>query len=307
MQMDKIVLCNEQIELALIPEFGARIVTLIDRATGRDWIAAGPAKGSSDDDAVFDADAATGWDECFPTVAPCTLPDGRRLRDHGDLWGRACAVSGLAERSVTTAYEDQRFRFTRSIELDGPAVSCSYLVENLQGQSFDYLWAMHLLLAATENDHIELPQGTAMRFTFRGDSDALEAALWPGAGAFALSDVQSASAEYAAKLQFARTPIGGARIGDERGSLRISGSEPFASSLGLWLCYGGWPSAPGIHQVAIEPASAPADDLLAAREMARAVTVPVRGKVTWQVKLELEPPIEQAAASPLRHAQEMSI
>jgi hypothetical protein len=307
MRMDKIILCNDRIELALIPEFGARIVTLIDHATGRDWIAAGPAKGSSEDDAVFDADAATGWDECFPTVAPCTLPDGRRLRDHGDLWGRAWAVSDLAERSVTTAYEDRLYRFTRSLELDGPAVNCRYLVENLEEQPFDFLWAMHLLLAATESDRIELPVGSAFRFTFCSDEMRLGEAPWPGTGAFALSHVQPTSAGYAAKLQFAQAPIGGARIGDGRGSLRISGSEPFASSLGFWLCYGGWPLAPGIHQIAIEPTSAPADDLLAAREMARAVTVPARGKVTWRVKLEVEPPIEQAASSTFRDAQEMSI
>jgi hypothetical protein len=296
--MDKIVLCNDQIELALIPEFGARVVALIDRQTGRDWIAAGPAKGSSEDDAVFDADAATGWDECFPTVAPCALSDGRRLRDHGDLWGRAWVISGLSEHSVTAAYEEHRFRFARSIALDGPVVSCGYLVENLQGQSFDYLWAMHLLLAATENDRIELPQGTAMRFTFRSDSGALETTSWPGAGAFALSHVQQASTRYAAKLQFDEAPAGGARIGDEAGSLRISGTGPYASSLGLWLCYGGWPAAAGVHQIAIEPTSAPADDLLSAREMARSVSVPGYGKVAWQTRLEVEPPFRPSAPWP---------
>ncbi len=293
--MDKIVLCNDRIELALIPEFGARIVTLIDRKTGRDWIAAGPAKGSSEDDAVFDADAATGWDECFPTVAPCTLPDGRRLRDHGDLWGRAWVMSNLSERSVTTAYVNRSFRFTRSLALDGPAVSCLYLIENLQEEKFDYLWAMHLLLAASESDRIELPEGTAFQFTFRSDSQPREAARWPGDGAFALNNVQPVSARYAAKLQIDAAPFEGTGIGDERGLLRISGSGPYASSLGLWLCYGGWPASSGLHQVAIEPTSASADDLVSAREMARAISVPGFGRVSWQTRLEVAPPLRPPA------------
>jgi hypothetical protein len=294
--MDKVVLCNDEIELALIPEFGARVVALIDRQTGRDWIAARPAKGSPEGDAVFGGDSATGWDECFPTVASCTLPDGRRLRDHGDLWGRAWIVSDLSERAVTTSFENQSFRFTRSLSLDGPAVSCLYLVENLQEEKFDYLWAMHLLLAVSESDHIELPEGVAFQFTFRSDAGSLQAGFWPGAGTFALNNVQPASARYAAKLQFDEATAGGTRIGDETGSLRVSGSGPFASSLGLWLCYGGWPAAFGVHQIAIEPTSAPADDLLAARKMARSVSVPARGNVAWQTRLEVEPPLGLSAS-----------
>lgn len=296
--MDKITLCNDHVELALIPEFGARVVNLIDRRTSRDWIAAGPAKGSPLDDAVFDSDAATGWDECFPTVASCTLPDGRRLRDHGELWGRTWSMSDRSERSVTTVYEDECFRFSRSIALDGAAVNCLYLVENLQEQSFDYLWAMHLLLAVSEVDHIELPDGMAFQFTFRSDAAPLAATSWPGAEAFRLSYVQSVSATFAAKLQFDKGPALGVRIGSEAGTLRVCGSGPFASSLGLWLCYGGWPSAFGVHQVAIEPTSAPADDILAARKMARSVTIPAHGKVRWQTRLEVEPPLPSSASLP---------
>jgi hypothetical protein len=162
---------------------------------------------------------------------------------------------------------------------------------------------MHLLLTATESDRIELPEGTAFQFTFSGDSKPLEAASWLDADVYALNLIQPAFARYAAKLQLDEAPLGETRVGDESGSQQVSGAGPLASSLGLWPCRGGWPSAPGVHHIAIEPTSAPVNDLLAAREVARSVTIPARGKVTWQTRAEVEPPFPQAVPFPDRYAE----
>ena len=90
---------NAALRLDCLPAIGARIVALVDRTTGRDWLTTGrpPVDPTiwAGDDAVFGGDQAFGWDECLPTIARCPDPldpTGPALRDHGDAWGRPTAV-----------------------------------------------------------------------------------------------------------------------------------------------------------------------------------------------------------------------
>ena len=83
---------NGLIACAVLPELGAKILSLCDLRTRREWLwtsdrlpLARHAYGVS---YVEKADTG-GWDECFPTVAACEYPlegqHGIELPDHGDL------------------------------------------------------------------------------------------------------------------------------------------------------------------------------------------------------------------------------
>ncbi|HSH33484.1 MAG TPA: hypothetical protein VLB31_07680, partial [Actinomycetota bacterium] len=104
-----VVLENDAVRLACEPDVGARITSLVDLRTGREWLVPGTLPGnaaaSAAEGAVFGGTEAFGWDECLPTVAPCPDPadaTAPALRDHGDQWGRPADVEATDERLVAT-------------------------------------------------------------------------------------------------------------------------------------------------------------------------------------------------------------
>lgn len=287
----KAVLANGELELTVLPEFGARVTSLVDRRTGREWVVQGASVGSPGQDAIYSAEQAVGWDECFPTVSACTLPGGQRLRDHGALWGRPWQLDHSTDVAVSTTFRGEGYTFSRRITLNGPNVTCDYTVRNEATAPLLFLWAMHLLLGVTESDRIVLPEGTPCRWTYRSDDRPLGVSRWPEGASFPLDRIRPLSAAFAAKLQVQDTPARGVLVGDSNGALRIAGHGPMTRSVGLWLCYGGWPLGPHVHQIAPELTSAPADDIVTAEAMGCAAKVPAGGELKWRASLHIEPGI----------------
>ena len=92
--LQTISLDNDRVKVIVVPTLGARVISFADRFAAREWLVAGDPPGDpaawARRDAVFDGEAAFGWDECLPTVAACADPldpTGPPLRDHGDQWG----------------------------------------------------------------------------------------------------------------------------------------------------------------------------------------------------------------------------
>src|SRR6266481_4178400 len=82
------ILSNQEVELAVVPELGARIISLKDLRTGREWLWH-PTKGlklfRNRAGENFESSPLVGMDECLPTIAPCCWR-GRDLPDHGEVW-----------------------------------------------------------------------------------------------------------------------------------------------------------------------------------------------------------------------------
>src|ERR1039458_10375594 len=82
------VLGNDGVELAMVPELGAKIISLKNLRTGREWLwhphdSLRLFKNQPLDD--FAASPLVGMDECLPTILPCSWR-GRQLPDHGEVW-----------------------------------------------------------------------------------------------------------------------------------------------------------------------------------------------------------------------------
>jgi hypothetical protein len=264
-----ITLDNGHIALTLDPDFGARITSLMDLSSGRQWLVPGTCVGGD----TYLGEQARGWDECFPTIAPCDDATWGPLRDHGELWGRVWHHDG-----ATSVYIDPRFTFARNLHLQGATLTAAYHITNKTAQPLPYLWSQHCLLATTPADRITI-DATGR---WQADSTAFD---WPHHPARDLSIVDTTDAGFAQKS------YGEARsaaiIGPD-GGIRFDWSGAF----GLWLDYGGWPTGNPMHQVALEPTTAPADDLASATRMGRAATLPPQSSHYWTVRISLTPRLQ---------------
>src|SRR6267378_1404797 len=140
-----LVLSNQWVELAVVPELGARVISLKDLRTGREWLWHPTRErtlfrnGAGDN---FESSPLVGVDECLPTIAPCSW-QGRDLPDHGEVWAAAWALDFEAwERGVlrtTVSLRISPLDFERTIELQENEVRLSYQLKNRSAAEELYL------------------------------------------------------------------------------------------------------------------------------------------------------------------------
>jgi hypothetical protein len=273
------VLRSKEIELAVVPELGARIISLKNIRTGREWMwhPAGGLKlfrNRLGDD--FRHSTLAGVDECLPTIAPCSWR-GRELPDHGEVWSAAWAVDerswarGLLKTSVELPTSP--LRFERTIEVRGCDVRLDYLLRNRSGTDEEYLWALHPLLQLEAGDRLKLPADT--RALLNGDAwiDAVDSCL-PSGGCAKV---------FAQPLTSGLAEIVNARSGDR---LAFEWNPEENNTLGLWLTRGGWH---GHHHFAIEPTNGAPDPLAQAVERRRCGVISALGSACWSIRLRVGP------------------
>ena len=75
-------------EIRVAPELGAKILSLKNLETGREWMWRPPGLSRlfrNEPGDPFERSTLVGADECLPTVAPCRWK-GLDLPDHGEVW-----------------------------------------------------------------------------------------------------------------------------------------------------------------------------------------------------------------------------
>jgi len=271
------VLSNEYVELAVVPELGAKIISLKDLRTGREWMwhPPGPLKlfQNVPGDA-FSQSPLTGADECLPTISPC-LWQGRELPDHGEVWNLPWKTdpealeNGILKTSVRL--EMSPFDFERAIELRGNEIQISYQLHNRGTAMEHYVWAIHPLLSLQPGDRLELPASTRA---------LLNGTPWPDTVASAIPERTSAKV-FAKPVSEGQAAIGNPTTGER---LEFEWSPAENDTLGLWLTRGGWH---GHHHFAIEPTNADSDVLALAAAKGRCGVLAAGDVSTWQIRLRL--------------------
>lgn len=291
---------DRALSAVIVPELGGKIVRLVDRATGRDWLWENPAlphgsKGPASDEA---ADAYVvghdtgGFDECFPAIAPGAWA-GTRIPDHGVLWSRPweAAIDGPALRLEVDAAPFP-VRFSRTAMLRDGALRLDYALENLADTVFPFIWSAHPLLGTGPGMKVELPVGHPCSVYGESDLEAGLSVAWPNVGGRDLSLV-AFEARWHAKI-VARAPSDGrVAVADPASGRRLVFSFDPAEvpHLGLWLNHQSWaglPGAPPYANLAIEPAIGMGDDLTAAIAAREAGQLPALGRHTWHLTLHFE-------------------
>ncbi|HVU27210.1 MAG TPA: hypothetical protein VHG71_05680 [Verrucomicrobiae bacterium] len=271
------VLRNQFVELAVVPELGAKIVSLKNLRTRREWLwhPAGGLKlfcNRSGDE--FSRSPLAGIDECLPTIAPC-LWQGRELPDHGEVWNAAWSADAAAwENGVLKTrvlLEVSPLELERTIELQENEIRFGYELTNFGATEEKFVWSFHPLLRLQPGDELELPASTRA---------LLNGADWVDAITSAVPENKFAKI-FAAPLHEGRAAIKNSQTGDE---LKFVWDATENNALGLWLTRGGWH---GHHHFAIEPTNARVDALATAAKQDRCGKVAAGGLVNWQLQLEI--------------------
>ena len=283
---------NDRIRASVVPSFGGRVVSLKDMRTGRQWLIEGAPHGDSGGEAIYGAREARGWDECFPTVAPCRHESWPGvLRDHGELWGRTWQARP-EEGSIAAWYESDRFRFSRRIALNRNQLQARYSVTNLDRVPFAYMWSQHCLLAVSTSDRIQL-DGIANPVVADG---VLKRSMlrrqpfdWPKVpdSGIDLAKVMDSNAELALKIHASAKDRPCATVHDGRSAISFSWSGLEVPAVGLWLNYGGWQEGCPVHHIAIEPTTAPSDSLTSAEANGGARILEPGQTHTWHIAIAL--------------------
>ncbi len=266
-------LSTEQVRITVVPGLGARIISLKDMGTGREWLWH-PDDGlklfRNEPGDSFECSPLVGIDECLPTIAPCKWQQ-RNLPDHGELWPAAWKADlGAWKHSVlrtTISLQVSPFDFERTIELLENEIQLSYRLHNRASTEELYLWAMHPLLRLQRGDQLELPKSTRA---------LLNGAEWIDALNYTTSKTNCEKL-FASPIREGRAAIHNPETGDR---LEFEWDPAENNTLGLWLNRGGWH---GHHHFALEPANGEPDVLSAAAQRKRCGAIAPQGSVIWQV------------------------
>lgn len=317
---DALELRSEAMALTMVPELGGKITSIRDGFGGAEWLWSNPSlplarvpQGAS----YLTQGDSGGWDECFPTVAPCPFPgrSGYHLPDHGDLWSQPWTTETREGRAIYGVVRGLvlPYRFERTIALaaDGAAATLDYVVTNEGDEDIPFIWSAHPIFACDIPLRVVLPSVGAMNVYL----DVPEGCMggkgarvsWPPDGSrdeegFAMPP---ATADRAFKLWSDPLPEGRCALRRADGSeLRLRFDTGFAPQVGLWINAGGWSGIGGTpyYNLALEPCIGAQDRLDEAVELHRLHgTLPARGRRSWSVTIEVRPGARAASIGAERH------
>lgn len=292
--MSAVILDNGILRLCLEPEFGARVSELTDLRTGRNWLVGGRAIGLPEQDATFGVEQARGWDECFPSAAPCRVDAWPMpLRDHGEFWARPLEVAATS-LSATLTGRVGILRFQRVMVLDGDQLTLIYQVRNEGAVAMPYLWSQHLLIAPEDGDRLDLPGIASLDAAFLSHGGRV---LPAGPVAFpaperddlpVLDRAHPLSTDFAAKFFAPVTAGAEARVVGRSGTFTLRWNAQEVGYLGLWLDYGGWPADAPVRQISLAPTTAPMESLADAVAGGKANWLQPGGTHEWTIAIRID-------------------
>ncbi len=304
---------SEKLRVVLVPALGSRIVSLMHRASGREWLDPGGGPVNPGYGVPFPQGGLGGWDEMFPSIDPCRYPDdpwrGTEIPDHGELWSvpwRAELRNGALQCRAYGIRFPYRLTKWLAFEADG-ALYIRYRAENLSPFPFRFGWTAHPLFRAIAGMRIVLPVREGARFVVTAaDGTMADAALpgrahrWPIVelenGRLRMDAVSGRDRNTYAKIWFCE-PLteGWARLEDPETGQELTLEFPLAKVpyFALWLNYGGY--LDGCH-VAPEPSTGFGDSLADAIRDGRVATLSPHGSREWHLRVRIDETRRSAAA-----------
>ncbi|MEK8128893.1 hypothetical protein WMW72_13395 [Paenibacillus filicis] len=292
-------------QVTLLPELGAKMISLQNRLSGREWLSRARADrplGNSGYGSSFASSDGSGWDEMFPTINACRYPEHpwmeTALPDHGEVWSipwQAEASLGQLHCSVQGVRLPYRLDKTYSFSAED-RLRIDYTVTNQSPFPLSFLWAAHPLFHIEEGMEVRVPEGLdeiAVSFSEGGRLGTRGTRLsWPQPDRhdpdLRLNRTGGGQERTAEKFYFTGTlPEGKASLYDPRKREGITLSFPVEKVpyLSVWANYGGYL---GQYHLALEPATGFLDDLADAMDQRASATVGAGETYTWYVEVSWE-------------------
>jgi galactose mutarotase-like enzyme len=312
-QKENVVIRAGVCKVSVLPRFGGKVASIQVNGHQLLQVPLAPVEARTPT-MPFDAGDASGWDECLPSVAACAVPFAgsmAEIPDHGDLWRVAWKNVNSDGSGNGNSIELRAACFSLPLELErkltlsettsGFCLSSDYKVTNVGIARVPWSWSAHPLFTAAEGDRIVLPpsihtlrvEGSGgNRLGKRGDAVTWPIATLATGGLTDLTVAQPPESGIGDKLFAGPLSAGENWCALERPSagvrIRFTFDTTMTPYLGLWICYGGWPDAPGPKQtcVAMEPATAPVDSLAESGPWSR-VLEPGQSAI-WPMHVDLE-------------------
>ena len=207
------------VRVVIVPELGGRITAL--ELGGRQWLTIG-------DDTAFEAGsqaadlargAATGFQECFPTVAPCRLVSKNTglaidVPALGEVRAirpavRVATLDGAVEAECTWVGQRFSYRFTRIVRVSPGIVTMRYAVRNSGSAPLPFVWAANVSIPFDEGTRLSLPEDARARVLVQQGVDFLGVGAehtWPrfrtAKKIVEMTTPDAVAARYAAHLAF---------------------------------------------------------------------------------------------------------
>lgn len=307
--LEALVVENEVLRLTVVPELGGKIVSLIRRETGREYLLQ-PSRSHrryrtrSYADSFEDYEPG-GFDECLPTIAESVYPEEpfreSRLPDHGDVWCLPTAVElAGGELGFTTALRSLPLRFRKQIGLRANSVRLDYEATNLSPSTVKFLWSAHPLLRVEPGAEIILPKAVneveiawsnGERMGKPGDRCPWPEARERSGRKVKLNRVDSPSADTAEKLFTPRLSEGFCSmfLPREDESIAFRFDCRLVPYVGIWICQGGWPPGRAARNftVALEPSLGRPDSLADAIRHNQCAVLASYGSMRWWMEMEV--------------------
>jgi hypothetical protein len=246
---------NEWLSLSVLPEVGAKILTLYDKISKRQILWANPRirPQAYPIDANFDNYWCGGWDDAYPTADAC-VHAGEPFPNLGELRSLLWAVQEVSpEKTVLTAYGPiSAIHATKTIWLTGQVLHMSFDVKSLSPIPLDFMWGTHPAFAVEAGTRLIVPARTGI--VAQSNDPSLGAPgdrySWPHVNGTDMSVVPDISAgincgHYATDLEDGWFAV-------ETNGKGILYEFPLETCphLWMWLVYGGWR---GYHHAVLEP------------------------------------------------------
>ena len=161
------VLENDTIRAVVVPDVGAKIVSLVDKRTGLEWLVGVGKRPFSPIPyaAPFTEQDMSGWDEMFPTINACDYPapgkfTGVPLPDHGEVWAMPWTMEPSHPDALRMSVKGQAlpYHLTRTLEFSNAnTLLMHYQLENMSKEPLPFMWAAHPQFVCPNGADVILP------------------------------------------------------------------------------------------------------------------------------------------------------
>jgi galactose mutarotase-like enzyme len=311
--VEAVVLENDFLRVAVVPECGSKIASMVYKPRGLELFWQNPAlsfrKSAYADD--YELGDISAFDEMFPTISRCFYERfpwaGTEVPDHGEVWsipwdlgsefagelGRRIVGGPVKGSAVNLSVRGIQFpyKLTKRVALEGSRLRIDYTASNLSGFELDYIWAAHPLFNAAEGMELIVPRGmdrvvnTIPSPRLGGYGRVLEFPIaWREDGTeLNLGEVPAKNdAGYQKYWFLGKATEGWCMLHDKEKSLTVGMSYPVEKVpyLGVWLNEGGWE---GQYNIAPEPATGAMDRIDFSRMWGMNSVLKGRQTLSWHL------------------------